>query len=113
MAAISVAFVFFLLISCTNHKGRFLLINQAKEPIARALVTVFGQTIELNDVQPGDSASGYYEVKSDSNYRISIAFTSGKILKKELGYVTNGLDFYHEILVTDANIEISNDSTKF
>jgi len=92
--------------SCTPHKGNFLLINKASEPISRALVNVCGQTIELNEILPTKSAVGFYEVRSDSQYDITIEFRSKKIIRKEVGYVTNGLDFSHQIVVTDTDIEM-------
>lgn len=101
-----------LIASCVAHKGDFLLINKTKEPISRGLVTVCGQTVELSNIQPGNSASGVYVVTSDSHYDISIEFQSGKKFRKELGYVTNGLDFHHEIVVTDADIELKNLNAK-
>ena len=106
------AFAVFAMTSCVANKGGFLLINKAKEPITQALVTVCGQTIELRDVQPGKSGAGSYEVKSDSHYDVRIEFQSGKKLQKGVGYVTNGLDFHHEIVITDTNIEMVNDKIK-
>jgi hypothetical protein len=104
--AISAALPFLILVSCMTNKGNFLLVNKAKEPIARALVTVCGQTIEFKAIQPSKSASGSYEVKSDSHYDVRAEFESGRKLQKEIGYVTNGLDFQHEIVITDTDIEI-------
>jgi transcription elongation factor Elf1 len=95
------------LISCTNSKGSFSLVNKTKEPIARASVAICGQTIELKDIQPNTSAVGSYEVKFDSHYTIQVEFQSGKTLQKEMGYVTNGVDFQHEIVVADSDIEIT------
>lgn len=96
-----------LVTSCTTGKGNFSLINKAKEPIARALVTICGQTIELRNIDPSNSAAGSYHVKSDSHYTIEVEFQSGKKLRKETGYVTNGMDFQHEISVTGSDIEIT------
>lgn len=109
VSAISVAFAVFAMTSCVANKGNFLLINKTIEPISQALVTVCGQTIELRDVQPGKSAAGSYEVKSDSHYNVRIKFQSGKQLQKGVGYVTNGLDFDHKIVITDTNIEMVDD----
>lgn len=95
------------LISCTSNNGSFWLINKAKEPIARASVAICGQTIQLKDIEPNKSAAGSYTVKSDSHYVIQVEFQSGKKLQKETGYVTNGVDFKHEITVTDSDIEIT------
>jgi hypothetical protein len=97
----------FVLSSCiVANKGSFLLLNEAKESISRGTVSICGQTIELKDIQPTQSAPGSYEVRSDSHYDIKIEFQSGKKLRKELGYVTNGLDFHHKIVVTDTDIEL-------
>lgn len=104
---IGVIFVALLVSSCTTGKGNFSLVNKAKEPIARASVVICGQSIELKDIQPGKSASGSYDVKSDSHYAIKVEFQSGKKLQKEAGYVTNGMDFQHEITVSDSDIEIT------
>ncbi len=106
--SIFTTFSIFVIASCTTNKGSFLLINNAKETILRSTVTICGQTIELKNIQPTKSAVGSYYVKSDSHYSIKVEFQSGKELRKELGYVTNGFDFHHEILVTDIEIEITN-----
>ena len=110
--AISAAFSVLVMASCVANKGSFLLINKAKEPIARALVTVCGQTIELRDIQPTQSAPGSYEVKLDSHYDVKIEFQSGKKLQKGVGYVTTGFDFQDEITVTDTDIEITDNKAK-
>lgn len=104
--AIYTAFLVFIITSCASNKGSFLLSNRAKEPISRSIVTVCGQTIELKNIQPTKSVLGFYGVTSDSHYEIGIEFQSGKRLRKEMGYVTNGFDFYHEIIVTDTDIEL-------
>jgi hypothetical protein len=83
------------------------LINKADEPIVRATVAICGQTIELKDIQPGESVSGSYDVTSDSHYTIEIEFQSGKHLRKETGYVTSGMDFQHEITVTGSDIDVT------
>jgi hypothetical protein len=98
--------------SCGTNKGTFLLVNKADEPIARASVMVCGQTIKLNDIQPTQSAQGFYKVKSDSHFNITVEFQSGKKLQKEIGYVTNGFDFHDELVVTNTDIEITSINAK-
>jgi penicillin V acylase-like amidase (Ntn superfamily) len=70
-------------------------------------VAICGQTIKLKDIQPNTSAAGFYKVTGDSGYTIEVEFQSGKTLRKETGYVTNGMDFQDEITVTDSDIEIT------
>ena len=110
--AISAVFAVLVLASCVVNEGSFLLVNKAKEPIARVLVTVCDQTIELKDIQPNKSAPGSYKVKFDSHYDVKVEFQSGKKLQKELGYVTTGFDFQDEITVTDTDIEITDNKAK-
>ena len=110
--AISVAFATLVMISCGTNRGDFRLVNKANELIARVLVTVCGQTIELKDIQPAQSVPGSYTVKSDSHFDIRVEFQSGKKLQKEMGYVTNGMDFHHEFVVTDTDIEIIDSKAK-
>lgn len=105
--SVIIAIAVLFLTSCTTNEGSFSLINKAKEPIAHASVTISGQTIEMKAIQPNKSVAGSYEIKSDSHYTIKVEFQSGKKLKKETGYVTNGMDHYDEITVTDFNIEIT------
>jgi hypothetical protein len=112
MVVISAALPFLVMASCMSNKGSFLLVNKAKEPIARAVVTVCGQTIEFKAIQPTKSASGSYQIKSDSHYDVRVEFESGRNLHKEIGYVTNGLDFEHEIVVTDTDIDITDTKAK-
>jgi hypothetical protein len=109
---ICAAFSSFVMASCVANKGSFLLINKANEPIVWGSVTVCGQTIELKDIQPTDSALGFHKVKSDSHFDIRIEFQSGKKLRKEMGYVTSGMDFHHEFVVTNSDIEIMSSIAK-
>lgn len=83
-----------------------MLRNNSKYSIARVQVLVCGQMIELKEIQVGKSRTGVYKVRSDSHYDVRVEFDSGKKLQKEVGYVTNGFDFNHEITITDTDIEI-------
>lgn len=93
--------------SCIANQGHFSLVNKAKEPISHASVEICGQTIELTDIKPNENKAGSYKVISDSHYTIEVEFQSGRKIKNETGYFTNGIDFRHEITVTDSNIEIT------
>lgn len=96
-----------LLASCSSNRGAFLLVNKATEPIAVATIKINEQTIELRNIQPNMSAAGSYKVRTDGHYKIQVTFESGRTLNKELGYVTHGMDFQHEITVSDSDIEIT------
>jgi hypothetical protein len=107
VVTINIVFLILTMVSCGTNRGSFLLINKADQPILRASVMVCGQTIELNDIQPTQSAQGFYKVRSDSHFDIIVEFQSGEKLQRKIGYVTNGFDFQHEMVVTDTDIEIT------
>jgi hypothetical protein len=73
----------------------------------QALVTICGQTIELKGLEPGASTTGQYRVTSDSHFSIDIIFKSGKKLHKDDGYVTNGVEYKHQIVVTESGITLT------
>ena len=87
-------------------QGEISLVNKATEPITRVSVSICGQVIELEDIQPTKNAVGSYKVTCEGHYDIRIEFQSGKKFQKEIGYVTGGFNYWHEILVTDSGIEI-------
>lgn len=94
------------LASCGSDRGSLSLTNGASEPIKQASVTVCGQTIEFKDIKPGHSAPACYAVGGDDHFVIDVELASGRRLKKEDGYVTSGMDFHHEIVVTDSTAEL-------
>lgn len=97
-----------VLVECSNHKGHFRLLNKASEPLQHVNVNVCGQSISADNVLPLGEMVGDFVVKSDSHYSVQIEFKSGKKLQKDIGYITNGVDFNHEITVTDGDLSISN-----
>ena len=112
LVLISTALVSIAMTSCTSDKGDFLLTNKSNKTITRAVVSVCNQTIELNSIQPNKSASGFFEVKSDSHYDVMVEYGSGRTLHKNVGYVTNGFNFHGELVVTDTDIKVSEDRRK-
>jgi len=104
VVSIGVVFLMLFMIAIRSNRGSFLLINKAQEPILLVSVTVCRQTIELKNIYPTKSVSSIYKVKADSHYDIKIEFLSGKKISKQLGYVTSGIDFHHELVVTDTDV---------
>lgn len=96
-----------VLAGCLARTGTFILINRASEPIAGGSVSIGAQVMQFSSIQPGHSVTHSYRVEGGSNYEIKIDFQSGKHLSKALGYLTSGVEFKHEISVTDSDIEIT------
>ena len=106
----SVAFVAVALIaavSCGSNTGTATVINKADEPIARAAVTMsWGETLEVAGLNPGDTATLTYRVR-EGDYRVEVVFRSGKRLESEGMYVTTGVDYEDQIVVTSLEIQVS------
>lgn len=95
-----------VLVSCNENKGNFILRNNSSESIAEAKVKICGQELRLENVKPKEQKKMDYKVTSDSHFDISITFSSGKKIEKQDGYVTNGMNFKHEILVSDSDVSL-------
>jgi hypothetical protein len=101
-----------LLIGCESNEGQFLLSNQSNEVIAKAEIKVGKQLFEFTDIVVGDEFTESYSVLVDSHYEIKITFESGESFQKSIGYMTNGFDYDHSIIVTDDDIKISDVAIK-
>ena len=80
--------------------GQVLILNAASEPIRNGQLEVCGQKFMFGEIEPGKTKAFQFKVRSDSQYKLEVEFNSGKKLEKELGAVTNGLDF-QDILTLD------------
>lgn len=91
-----------------SYSGEVLIVNSATNPIENGQLEVCGQKFKFGKIDQGKSTSIQYRVKSDSHFRILVAFSSQKKISKELGYVTSGRDFMHVLTLTDddASIEL-------
>lgn len=102
-----------LLSSCAEHKGEFVLLNKSSETITEATVSICGQTLTFERVQSGGSVNGTYTVTSDSHFTIHVEFEDGSEMTKEIGYVTYGMNFWHQIAITESNIEITESKAQY
>ena len=107
----NVCIIIFLLSITTScilrdNSGQITLINESGESIKTVRIEVCKQLIEFKTIRQGEKAKGTYKITSDSHYDILVTFASGKKLRKQLGYVTNGFDFQHTLVVKDADIII-------
>lgn len=101
------SFVLLMTASCHQNKGQIILINNSNEVITLAHIEICNQVIEIENIKPNEQAIGSFKIKGDSHYDIVIKFASGKVIKKQTGYVTSGFDYQQDTLsITEANIAI-------
>ena len=82
----------------------FVLTNEAKEQIERAVVEVNDKKVELFQIEPGGRAEGMLGIGGDDEYHVTIRFQSGKVLDRRLGYVTSGAAIRDELSVSETDI---------
>lgn len=90
-----------------SHQGEVSIVNQAAERVAKGEIEICNQKFSFEGIEPKERKIFLYRVTSDSHYRIALEFESGKKLVKEVGYVTNGLDFKDAVIIKDNDIEMT------
>lgn len=101
---LSIVVALSIIISCKSNQGSLLLVNSSEESISRATVKICGEAMAFINIDPLKSVVGSYRVKGDSHFDIVIEFNNGRIFQKEIGYITSGFDYSHEITITNENI---------
>ena len=94
-----------VLVQAFAVKSEFHLLNGASQPIARATVSVAGQSFSFKNIDSGSRVSGAYR-PSDSTLRVLVEMMSGEAFEGYGGYVTNGMSFRHDVVVSNTGIEI-------
>lgn len=90
-----------------SDDGQVLILNAASEPIKNGQLEVCGQKFMFGEIEPGKSKAIQYKVRSDSQYKLEVEFNSGKKLEKEVGAVTNGLDFQDILTLDDRGVSLT------
>lgn len=88
-----------------NGKGEIILINNASEEISLAMLEVGEEVVELGDMNIGEKLKYGYKIRKDSSVNLTIRFSSGKTVRKEIAYITSGFDFFDEVQILDSEIE--------
>jgi len=90
-----------------SDDGQVLILNAATEPIKNGQLEVCGQKFLFGEIEQGKTKAIQYQVRSDSLYTLEVEFHSGGKLEKELGSVTNGLDFQDILTLNDHDVSLT------
>jgi len=105
MLGVSVVVALGLKFLYSINYGMFTVFNDSHEELS-GVVTVCRQDFDIPNLAPGDRYKARYKIAGDSSYVVRIRFKSGKELWKDVGYVTNGMEFNDELHVTDKDVAI-------
>ena len=87
-----------------QRNGHVTLSNTTGEVIERIQIAVCRQEFVLDSLGPGDSRTVTFRIRGDSHYNVSIRFSSGRSINKELGYVTSGVDVADTLLIEETGV---------
>lgn len=103
-----------ILIGCQPTTNTIALVNDSSSVIQKATIQVSGQSFFFENLPPSEQRSFSFRVGGDSDYSVKIVFLDGKELnKKQLGYVTSGVNSQDVIHVKDTDITLENIGRKF
>jgi len=102
VAGLAVGCVVATMLSSWN--GEVTIKNDATKEVTKGQISICNQQFDFGGLKVGTSKTIAYRIKSDSHYKVVVEFESGKKLSKELGYVTNGMDFKDVLRVKDDDI---------
>ena len=93
--------------SKTNN-SEVTLVNGTSENIEKCSIELTGAIVVINNLRAGEKVSAAFVVRSDAHYKVSVQFSGGRKLEKDVGYVTPGFDYKDTILIHSNEIVLSN-----
>jgi hypothetical protein len=85
--------------------ARVQIVNQSSETIVEGSIGITNnRTVNLPILTHNASFVAHFYIRADSHYEISTTFESGRVMKKDVGYLTHGFDFEDRLIITDQDI---------
>lgn len=99
----SLLFVFVSIIfsSCESNRAELIVINKSSENISFVNITLNKTVKKVKNIKIGSSTSVIFNLLSDSHYKVSGKYASGKNISMEFGYVTSGIQFTDTLKIYD------------
>ena len=93
--------------SCGKVHNKVTVVNNSGLKADRVNVTVCGQDVVFENLDPGKKQSQSFSVTGDSGFRVSASLSDGTVATNSFGYVTGGAGAYGN----HAEIEILSDKS--
>jgi hypothetical protein len=85
-------------------RGQLEIANHAAQP-AKISIRVGPERL-TTDLRPQESVILPFKIHSDAHYDVSVSFGDGKNLERSLGYVTNGMEEFDRMTITEEEIHL-------
>lgn len=93
-----------------RNQGTVTVINVSSLSLDKVNILICNQRFELSKIKPGEKQRINFKVTSDSHYEVSVQFVSGKKMKQNVGYITNGINYEDNLIIKDNEIIIEQES---
>jgi len=104
MAIVAIAVV---VTSCGKVQNTVTVVNNSGLKADRVTVTVCGQDVVIENLEPGKKQSRKFSVTGDSGFFVSASLSDGTVATNSFGYVTGGAGAYGN----HAEVEIAPDKS--
>jgi hypothetical protein len=81
------------------HTGVVTLENRAQETVTHASLEVCGQRLSFGAIPSGESRAATFKLYGDSDYDVTVRFSSGREIRAQIGYATGGMDSTELIVI--------------
>ena len=97
------------IISLSSHYSNVTVVNAGNVAITNMTITLSQETRSIASLKPNEKRGLRFSVRGDASYVVSATFENGEKLNKEVGYVTNGMDFHEVMRISPQAITIMPD----
>ena len=81
-------------ISCSRVQNRIEVVNLSGIEAVEIQITVCGNDIVFNDLEPGITQSDSFSISCESGFKVFALLADGSAITNEFGYVTGGSGAY-------------------
>ena len=112
--AIIVLFIVVAQLTCffKEQKGELTIINRSESLIEFASVEVCRQRFDAQNIRKNTPWKIKFEVSDESDYNIIAKLSTGKVIRKRIGYITHSHDYYHVIMISNDDIFVDTERSK-
>ncbi len=89
-----------------SKKSEVIVANNSNEVVRRVSVDLCGERKVLTNLQINKQEVFELKVQHDCHFVIEVEFVNNSTFSEKVGYVTHGLNYRHEIGITERKINL-------
>lgn len=89
----------------TEGRATLTVVNQSGKTVALLHVKVHENIQTVKDLEHGEEVEMQFPVKFDAHYHIYVEFTSGRTMRKDVGYLASMASISDKVIINQTDIE--------